>query len=178
MCGIAGIINAGLDREELERRLQRFEHDLHHRGPDDSGHFISEGGVAGLTSTRLAIQDLSSAGHQPMTSNDGRYTIVFNGEIYNFKQLSAELETEGETFNSGSDTEVILKMYARYGPDCVREFEGMFAIAIWDEREQTCFLSRGPLGIKPLYYSENRGTLIFASEMRALLNSGLVPRKL
>src|SRR4030095_10952218 len=109
---------------------------------------------------------------------DGRYHIVFNGEIYNFMALRAELERAGEAFIARSDTEVILNMYARYGPDCVREFEGMFAMAIWDEREQTCFLARGPLGIKPLYYSENRGTLIFASEMRALLSSSLVPRNL
>src|SRR5882724_752371 len=111
MCGIAGIINAGLDRDDLDLRLRQFERDLNHRGPDDSGQFISKNGVAGLISTRLAIQDLSSAGHQPMTTGDGRYTIVFNGEVYNFKQLRSELEEEGETFNSDSDTEVILKMY-------------------------------------------------------------------
>src|SRR5437588_8092601 len=178
MCGIAGILNSGLDPDDLELRLQRFERDLRHRGPDDSGRFISRNGVAGLVSTRLAIQDLSSAGHQPMTTADGRYTIVFNGEIYNFMQLRSELETEGETFNSDSDTEVILKMYTRYGPDCVREFAGMFGIAIWDEIEQSCFIARGALGIKPLYYFEKSGRLIFASEVRALLNSGLIPRKL
>src|SRR5256885_11732272 len=113
-----------------------------------------------------------------MKSADGRYTIVFNGEVYNFKELRSELEAEGETFNSDSDTEVILKMYMRYGPDCVREFAGMFGIAIWDEIEQSCFIARGALGIKPLYYFEEGGRLIFASEVRALLNSGLIPRKL
>src|SRR5438552_5272912 len=106
MCGIAGILNPRLDRDDLELRLQRFARDLNHRGPDDSGHFVSKNGVAGLVSTRLAIQDLSEAGHQPMKSADGRYTIVFNGEVYNFKQLRAELEAEEETFNSDSDTEV------------------------------------------------------------------------
>jgi len=115
----------------------------------------------GLVSTRLSILDLSTAGHQPMATADGRYHIVFNGEIYNFTALREELERAGETFISHSDTEVVLRMYERFGPDCVREFEGMFAIAIWDEREQTCFLARGPLGIKQIYYSDNRGTLIF-----------------
>src|SRR5438477_5028842 len=178
MCGIAGILNSGLDPDDLELRLQRFERDLRHRGPDDSGRFISRNGVAGLVSTRLAIQDLSSAGHQPMTTADGRYTIVFNGEIYNFKQLRSELEAAGEAFNSDSDTEVIVKMYTRYGADCVREFAGMFGIAIWDEIYESYFSARGALGIKPLYYFEGNGQLIFASEVRALLDSGLIPRKL
>jgi asparagine synthase (glutamine-hydrolysing) len=178
MCGIAGILNSGLDRDDLELLLRRFTRDLHHRGPDDSGQFISKNGAAGLASTRLAIQDLSAAGHQPMATTDGRYTIVFNGEVYNFKQLRAELEADGESFSSDSDTEVILKMYRRYGPDCVREFAGMFGIAIWDEVDGSCFIARGPLGIKPLYYFEKNGRLIFASEIRAVLNSGLIPKKL
>src|SRR6266700_5100931 len=175
MCGIAGIIYAGLDRQELELRLRQFETDLHHRGPDDSGRFISKDGAIGLVSTRLAIQDLSAAGHQPMKTADGRYTIVFNGEIYNFKELRRELEAEGEAFESGSDTEVILKMYSRYGPDCVREFAGMFGLAIWDDVDQSCFVARGALGIKPLYYFEKNGQLIFASEVCALLRSNLMP---
>src|SRR5256714_2326032 len=178
MCGNAGILNSRLSRSEVELRLQQFARDLHHRGPDDSGQFISNNGVAGLISTRLAIQDLSTAGHQPMHAANHRYTIVFNGEVYNFKQLRADLEAEGEIFESDSDTEVILKMYTRYGPDCVREFAGMFGIAIWDESDESCFIARGALGIKPLYYFEKSGRLIFASEVRALLNSGLIPRKL
>jgi asparagine synthase (glutamine-hydrolysing) len=178
MCGIAGIINARLSRDDLESRMRYFECELQHRGPDDCGHFISKNGLTGLASTRLAIQDLSPAGHQPMTTEDSRYTIVFNGEIYNFKDLRAELETDGEKFNSGSDTEVILRMYARYGPDCVREFAGMFTIAIWDDLQQECFIARGALGIKPLYYFENEGALVFASEVRALVRSGLTPRRL
>src|SRR2546423_1733066 len=178
MCGNAGILNSRLSRSEVELRLQQFARDLHHRGPDDSGQFISNNGVAGLISTRLAIQDLSTAGHQPMHTANHRYTIVFNGEVYNFKQLRADLEAEGEIFESDSDTEVILRMYARYGPDCVREFAGMFGIAIWDDVDQTCFIARGALGIKPLYYFEQTGRLVFASEVRAFLNTGLVPRKL
>jgi asparagine synthase (glutamine-hydrolysing) len=178
VCGIAGAINTGLERERLETVLRGFERDLHHRGPDDRGFFISKRGNAGLVNTRLAILDLSPTGHQPMQSTDGRYTIVFNGEIYNFEALRAELETEGESFVSRSDTEVILKMYARYGPDCVREFAGMFGIAIWDEVDQSCFVARGPLGVKPLYYYEDGRQFIFSSEVRALLGTGLVPRRL
>ena len=178
MCGIGGIINSGLDRDALEQKLLAMRRCLRHRGPDDEGLFLAAGGGTGLVNTRLSILDLSTAGHQPMASADGRYHIVFNGEIYNFRALRAEMETDGDLFQSHSDTEVVLKMYERFGPDCVREFEGMFAIAIWDAHEQTCFLARGPLGVKPLYYSERRGTLIFASEMRALLSSNLVPRKL
>jgi asparagine synthase (glutamine-hydrolysing) len=116
---------------------------------------------------------ICGAGHQPMTSEDGRYHIIFNGEIYNFPALREELERAGEVFASHSDTEVVLKMYRRYGPDCVREFAGMFAFAIWDEIDQSCFLARGPLGIKPIYYYEASGQLVFASEIRALLNTGL-----
>jgi asparagine synthase (glutamine-hydrolysing) len=178
MCGIAGIINSGLDREKLEKVLTVMQQQLHHRGPDDRGLFISDDGKTGLVNTRLAILDLSSAGHQPMASADGRYRIVLNGEIYNFQALRTGLEAKGEVFLSHSDTEVVLKMYERYGPDCVRELEGMFALAIWDEQEEVCFLARDPLGIKPLYYCETNGAVCFASELRTLLGSGLVPRRL
>jgi asparagine synthase (glutamine-hydrolysing) len=178
MCGIAGLIDATLGRDQLEAVLSNLHSDLRHRGPDDQGRFISGNGRVALVSTRLAIQDLSAAGHQPMHSTDGRYTIVFNGEIYNFEALRTELEDEGETFASDSDTEVILKMYIRHGADCVREFAGMFAFVIWDELEQCCFLARDPLGIKPLYYHHSSGGLFFASELRPLLNTGLVPLRL
>jgi asparagine synthase (glutamine-hydrolysing) len=175
MCGIGGVIYSKLGREDLLQALLRMQRQMHHRGPDDSGIFISDDGAAGLVSTRLAIQDLTPAGHQPMSSRDGRYYIVFNGEIYNFKTLRDELLAEGEVFLSRSDTEVILKMYARYGPECVREFEGMFAIAIWDEREKTCLLARDAFGIKPVYFYNKGGFLVLGSELRTLLASGLVP---
>jgi asparagine synthase (glutamine-hydrolysing) len=178
MCGIGGVISANNAAVRLDEVLTHLGRDLHHRGPDDYGVFLAEDGRTGLVGTRLAIQDLSSAGHQPMTSEDDRYHIVFNGEIYNFPALRDELERAGEVFTSYSDTEVILKMYQRYGPDCVREFAGMFAIAIWDDIDQSCFLARGPLGIKPIYYHEANGQLVFASEIRALLNTGLVLRRL
>src|SRR6266550_2421632 len=174
MCGIAGLINSKLSRDDLEKTLLCMQRQMHHRGPDDAGIFISPNAAAGLVSTRLAILDLSPAGHQPMMLNNGRFHTVFNGEIYNFESLRAELTADGETFASHSDTEVILKMYGRYGPECVREFEGMFSIAIWDEQEQTCFVARDPLGIKPLYYCEENGRLLFGSEVRTLLVTGLV----
>ena len=118
MCGIAGIINSQLERDELGTRLTRMQQQLHHRGPDDHGVFISPDGKVALVSTRLAILDLSPAGHQPMQTPEGRFHITFNGEIYNFDNLRAELAADGERFVSHSDTEVILKMYARYGPEC------------------------------------------------------------
>jgi asparagine synthase (glutamine-hydrolysing) len=178
MCGIGGMVGSESSLEKIETVLRRLQGSLQHRGPDDTGLFLSQDRRAGLVNTRLAILDLSSAGHQPMSSADGRYHIAFNGEIYNFEELRAELAAEGETFHSHSDTEVVLKMFARYGPDSVRELAGMFALAIWDARERQLFLARDPLGIKPLYYHASDGRLLFASEIRALLDTGLVPRRL
>jgi asparagine synthase (glutamine-hydrolysing) len=178
MCGIAGILQRDANPTGLTEALGRMQAALRHRGPDDTGAFISKDCQAGLAHTRLAILDLSPAGHQPMSSPDGRFHITFNGEIYNFAELRAELEKAGEVFKSHSDTEVILRSYARYGTECIREFEGMYAFAIWDSKERNCFLARDPLGIKPLYYAHHRGTLAFASEIRALLASGIIPRRL
>ena len=178
MCGIAGAINTGFSTDNLELLLRGFERDLQHRGPDDHGFSISPKGNAGLVNTRGWQFWISvAAGHQPMQSADKRYTLVFNGEIYNFEELRQELADEGEIFESHCDTEVILKMYAKYGPDCVREFAGMFGMAIWDEVEQSCFLARGPLGIKPLYYYDDGSQLVFASELRSILQTELVPRR-
>lgn len=177
MCGIAGIIGARLPEAELAAGADRMRLALRNRGPDDTGTFLSSANGVALAHTRLAILDISSAGHQPMRSADGRHVIVFNGEIYNHAALRRELEAAGETFVSHSDTEVILAMYRRHGPACVHELEGMFAFCIWDERERTAFLARDPFGIKPLYYHAQAGTLVFASEVRAVLASGLVPRR-
>src|ERR1700719_518724 len=141
MCGVAGIINGKFSRDQLEARLLTMQRQMQHRGPDDRGVFMSAQSNTGLVNTRLSILDLSPAGHQPMSTPDGRYHITFNGEIYNFGALRKELGGDGETFKSHSDTEVILKMFVRFGPDCVREFEGMFALAIWDEHEKSCFLA-------------------------------------
>ena len=178
MCGIAGLINSGLSRDELEKVLRGLERDLFHRGPDDGGVFVSRDGRCGLVNRRLAILDLSPAGHQPMTSADGRYTIVFNGEIYNFRALRDQLTHNGEQITSNSDTEVVLALFRQLGPKCLELLDGMFAIAIWDELEQSLFLARDPLGIKPLYYHQSGRRLLFASELRALLQTGLVPQTL
>ncbi|HEY1769802.1 MAG TPA: asparagine synthase (glutamine-hydrolyzing) [Chthoniobacterales bacterium] len=178
MCGIAGIINSRLDRDELEMRLQKLQRALHHRGPDDHGLFVSKDNVAGLVSTRLAILDLSDAGHQPMQSPDGRYTIVFNGEIYNYDVLRKQLLAGGCSLRSHSDTEVMLELFCQEGPECLDKLEGMFAFAIWDEEQGKLFLARDPLGIKPLYLTNTPDRICFASEMRALLLTGMTERKI
>lgn len=178
MCGIAGILTANQYQEQLEQTIQRMQIALRHRGPDDAGIFIAPQRQAALAHTRLSILDLSSAGHQPMSTADGRYWITFNGEIYNFQQLRRDLIAQGEKFNSQTDTEVILKLYQRLGSVCVQYLRGMFAFAIWDDLEKTCFLARDPLGIKPLYYWQSGSTLIFASELRAILASRLPARNL
>jgi asparagine synthase (glutamine-hydrolysing) len=173
MCGIAGILALDSTLDTSSKQLELMQNALQHRGPDDQGIYVSENQQAAFAHTRLSILDLSSAGHQPMSTTDGRYWITFNGEIYNFAKLREQLVTEGEHFNSHTDTEVILKLYKKIGADCVQHFRGMFAFAIWDDREKTCFLARDPLGIKPLYYWQSGSTLVFASELRAVLASGL-----
>jgi asparagine synthase (glutamine-hydrolysing) len=177
MCGIGGIIGSQLPAVDLEDCAQRMRSALRNRGPDDSGIHVSAAGGVALAHTRLAILDLSPAGHQPMRSADGRHVIVFNGEIYNYAILRRELEAQGDRFVSHTDTEVILAMYRRHGPACVHELEGMFAFVIWDEQERRAFCARDPFGIKPFYYSTQGSELIFGSEVRAVLASGRVPRK-
>ena len=173
MCGISGIIRLNPHDNHVEKKIKRMQTALQHRGPDDAGICISTDQQAALAHTRLSILDLSPAGHQPMSTSDGRYSITFNGEIYNFQQLRQNLIDQGEKFHSQTDTEVILKLYQRIGADCVHHLRGMFAFAIWDDWEKTCFLARDPLGIKPLYYWQSGTTLVFASELRAVLASGL-----
>jgi asparagine synthase (glutamine-hydrolysing) len=178
MCGIAGILKTDAKAVELTGPLERMQSALRHRGPDDRGLFISKSGGAGLAHTRLSILDLSPAGHQPMTTPDGRFTIVFNGEIYNFQKFRDRLAKDGVVFRSHSDTEVLLHLYERKGAACVDGLRGMFAFAVWDDVEQSCFLARDPLGIKPLYYAHSPARLVFASELRAVLASGLVEKRL
>ncbi|MBR8835819.1 MAG: asparagine synthase (glutamine-hydrolyzing) [Stigonema ocellatum SAG 48.90 = DSM 106950] len=173
MCGIAGILTVNQHQGALETIVRRMQTALRHRGPDDSGIYLSTTAHVALAHTRLAILDLSPAGHQPMSTPDGRYWITFNGEIYNFQQLRSHLISQGEQFYSQTDTEVILKLYQRFGSDCVESLRGMFAFAIWDDLEKICFLARDPLGIKPLYYWQSGSTLVFASELKAILASGL-----
>jgi len=147
---------------------------LHHRGPDDAGTYRSEDGRVLLVSQRLAIIDLSSAGHMPMANADGTVWITYNGEIYNFQSLREDLARRGHTFVSHTDTEVLLHLYQEFGEDCVQHLRGMFAFAIWDTRRAELFAARDRLGIKPLYYSINDKGVCFASEIKALLAAGLV----
>ncbi|MDH3627645.1 MAG: asparagine synthase (glutamine-hydrolyzing) [Acidobacteriota bacterium] len=175
MCGINGIVrfDAGatpVSREEL--LLTRESMAL--RGPDGSGLWLDENGHVGLGHRRLAIIDLSDAGAQPMKSADGRYTLVFNGEIYNYRRLREALIRDGANFRSHCDTEVLLELYARHGAAMLPRLRGMFTIAIWDRRERSLFLARDPLGIKPLYIADDGRHLRFASQVKALLAGGAV----
>lgn len=169
MCGIAGIFGNGYRHEHVESmvRLQ------HHRGPDGFGIFVSPSGRAGLGHNRLSIIDLSSAGDQPMTNSDGRFTVILNGEIYNYLELKLELEDQ-YPFNSKSDTEVLLAAYLKWGPECLDRLIGMFAFVIWDEAHQTAFAARDRFGVKPLYYNTGSdGTLSISSEIKALHGAGV-----
>jgi asparagine synthase (glutamine-hydrolysing) len=150
--------------------LQRMGAVIDHRGPDDGGVFSAPG--IGLLSRRLAILDLSPNGHMPMSSPDGRYTMVYNGEVYNYKALKEDLLREGDSFRSNTDTEVVLRLYATLGPAMLSQLNGMFAIAIWDHHDRTLFLARDRLGVKPLYIVTSAGSLMFASEEKALFAAG------
>lgn len=146
------------------------------RGPDGAGLWIASDGRVGFGHRRLSIIDLSDAGAQPMATPDGRYTIAYNGEIYNYRKLRAELTKEGVAFVGDSDTEVLLHLFVRHGAAMVPLLRGMFAFAIWDAAERTMFLARDPLGIKPLYYADIGGTIRFASQVKALLLDPAIPR--
>lgn len=179
MCGIGGIVKVVASRgESLSMRCSRMADRLHHRGPDSHGIVVSEAEGVGLVHTRLSIIDLSSAGNQPMHTDDGRFSIVFNGEIYNYRELREELIQAGVDLRSHSDTEVLLHLYRLEGSKCFGRLVGMYAFAVWDRDTRTLALARGPFGIKPLYYWECDGQLAFASEIRALLESELGPRRL
>lgn len=175
MCGIAGILTSSKWTDRLQTSLRSMREGLRHRGPDDEGTWVNEAAGVGLAHTRLSILDLSSSGHQPMVSPDQRYVIVFNGEIYNFRDLRQSLEAAGREFHTHSDTEVLLELYAQHGTAMLSQLRGMFAFCIWDTIEQTAFLARDPLGIKPLYYASTDLGFVFASELRPLKRCGLVP---
>src|ERR1700686_95568 len=181
MCGIFGIVSreGDVSRDVLARALKC----LAHRGPDDSGAAVVECSAGaqshvGLAHTRLSIIDLSPLGHQPMQDPVSGNWIVFNGEIYNFRELRKELEGAGVEFKSHSDTEVILAAYRVWGESCLTRLGGMFAFALWDAPRKRLLLARDPMGIKPLYYHQSKQNFIFASEVRTLVQTGLVPRKL
>ena len=173
MCGICGMAIPATSRRHLdEPLLVRMRDTLVHRGPDDSGLFLAPG--VGLGMRRLSIVDLAH-GHQPMASADGRFTIVYNGEVYNHPALQAELEGAGVTYRTRCDTETVLQLYERHGAECVHHLRGMFAIAIWDRAQRELFLARDRFGVKPLYYVHDAdGTLWFASEIKALVEAGAV----
>jgi len=157
--------------------VERMNRSMLHRGPDDGGIYDSPSCRCVLGNRRLSIIDLSPAGRMPMSVEDGNLVITYNGELYNFCELRSELEARGHRFQSHTDTEVVLRMYMEYGERAVERLNGMFAFAIWNERERTLFLARDRMGIKPLYYAKSGDLFIFASEIRALLASGLVSRE-
>jgi len=177
MCGIFGIVSrsSALSPDLLEKAAQS----LAHRGPDDWGTILlnTAGQEIGFAHTRLSIIDLSALGHQPMHDPVTGSWIVFNGEIYNFRQLRQELESAGAEFRSQSDTEVVLAAYRTWGEDCLSRLAGMFAFGLWDGPQKRLLLARDPMGIKPLYYYHSGPNFLFASEVRTLLQTGLVPRK-
>ncbi len=174
MCGICGKFDI---TERVERSLlEEMCASISHRGPDDQGVYL--GSSIGLGNRRLSIIDLSPAGHMPMSTDSGKSWITYNGEVYNYRELRAELEKYGYRFRSNTDTEVVLNAYHKWGPDCLSRFNGMFALAIWDEEEQKLFLARDRLGIKPLYYYYDGARIIFASEIKAILQDHKVPREL
>lgn len=167
MCGIAGFIRSCAPQAQ-EELLKRMGEVIRHRGPDASGEYLDA--EVGLAHRRLSILDLSALGNQPMHSADGRFVIVFNGEIYNFIELRAELERGGVSFRSRTDTEVILALYDRHGVACLELLNGMFAFALWDKQRHTLLLARDRIGKKPLYYYHAGGDrLAFASEIKSLL---------
>jgi asparagine synthase (glutamine-hydrolysing) len=173
MCGIAGIIDLQ-GRAVAPGAVERLTSLIAHRGPDGAGFWFSDDKHIALGHRRLAIIDPGAGGNQPMASGDGRYVIAYNGEVYNFLELRAELETLGVAFHTESDTEVILSAWQAWGPDMLLRFNGMWALAIVDSASGDVFLARDRFGIKPLLYSVSQGRLVFASEMRALIGCGLV----
>src|SRR5256714_4259728 len=177
MCGINGIALSSRSRRELDVRvLERMRDVITHRGPDDAGTYVD--GQIGLGHRRLSIVDVA-AGHQPMTNEDGRLRITYNGEIYNHADFREELERRGHVYRTHSDTETIVHAYEERGAACVEELRGMFAFAVWDARRRELFIARDRVGKKPLYYTLTaRGTLVFGSEVKSLLEHSEVGREI
>lgn len=169
MCGIAGYFARNL-KENLNSNFEDAQNAIIHRGPDGSGLYINNHAGIGLAHTRLAIQDLSPLGHQPMKSNNENTVLVFNGEIYNFKELHTELLSMGVKFIGHSDTEVLLNLYSVFGEEMLYKLNGIFAFAIWDNNLRKLFLARDALGVKPLYYSKIGHKFVFASEIKSMMH--------
>jgi asparagine synthase (glutamine-hydrolysing) len=175
MCGICGIVNFKKEESIAEETLKRMNQSLIHRGPDDEGAYLENN--VGLAIRRLSIIDLET-GHQPIHNEDGSVWMVFNGEIYNYKELRAELQNSGHIFYTNTDSEVIVHAYEQYGEECVSKFRGMFSFALWDKRQNALLLARDRFGIKPLYYSIARDKIIFGSEIKSLLQSNSISKDL
>ena len=175
MCGINGILHLQSQKKVDESVLTKMRDALEHRGPDDKGLFVENN--IGFGHRRLSILDVTSAGHQPFLSDDGRYVMVYNGEIYNFRDFYSELKSHGFDIKTNSDTEVLMKLFQLYGLEMLNRLNGMFAFAIWDKKERKLILVRDRMGVKPLYYSFYNETVYFASEQKALFTAG-VPLKI
>jgi asparagine synthase (glutamine-hydrolysing) len=184
MCGICGMVSIGAGPRVDAARLDLMRDTIAYRGPDDAGSWVSPSGQAGLANRRLAIIDLSPAGHQPMTTGGcpvrgaGPLWIAYNGETYTYAEQAVALRERGHVFHSHSDTEVILHLYEEHGPDCLRHLRGFFGLAIWDEARGELFLARDRLGVKPLYYTFAGGQFIFGSEIKTLLRHPAVRREI
>lgn len=172
MCGIFGIAFTDSQRRVDQQMLIEATNLMMHRGPDDGGYWVCKN--LGLGHRRLSIIDLSPLGHQPMFNEDGAIALVYNGEIYNFQEIYAELVLKGHRFKSRSDTEVIIHAYEEWGVECLKKFNGMFAFGLWDARNNSLWIVRDRLGVKPLYYFYNNEVLLFSSEIKPLLQTGFV----
>jgi asparagine synthase (glutamine-hydrolysing) len=177
MCGIAGIVSVAGGSRVDEGLAMRMADVITHRGPDDGGSYFSPDGCAALVNRRLAIIDLSPAGHMPMPSASGKLWITYNGEIYNANDYRDELEARGVKLRGHSDTEIIVNLYEQFGPESLHRLRGMFAIAIWDEEKRELFIARDRIGVKPLYYTFAGGQFIFGSEIKSILQHPAVQRQ-
>src|SRR5690242_12527112 len=175
MCGIAGFYCQALEVQTAAARIKKMCETIVHRGPDDDGIFVD--GIVGLGMRRLSIIDVDG-GHQPISNEDGSVTVVFNGEIYNYRELRRHLQRSGHQFRTHTDTEVIVHAYEENGVDCVKLLNGIFAVALWDASSRRLLIARDRMGVKPLYYARSAGEISFASEIKALLTSSNVSRTL
>ena len=164
MCGISGFI--GIHDDGLIERMLKT---IRYRGPNSSNYWVDHKQLLAIGHVRLSILDLSERGSQPMWDDTGRFCISYNGEIYNFRELRSDLEAMGCKFNSNTDTEVLLTLFREKGPDCLEELKGIWAFAIWDSKERRMFLSRDPLGVKPLYFVIQGNQFLFSSEIKSFL---------
>jgi asparagine synthase (glutamine-hydrolysing) len=176
MCGILAILNFDPENQVDEPLLRQMTDTMAHRGPDDSSYWIN--GPVGLGNRRLAVIDLSPSGRQPMNNENGDLWITYNGEIYNFKELRRELEMKGHSFRSHTDTEVVLHAYEEWGTECLRRFNGMWAFALWDNRNRYLFVARDRLGVKPLVYYHDPKRFICASEIKGIVADQTVPKEI